>query len=62
MVVKKGVVTFSTFKISDVLTVSLTYLVQQECAMTRHSSSVVHDCRDVAEKINTSFTDLVVCE
>ncbi len=28
----------------------VTYLVQQECAMARHSSSVVHHCRDVAGK------------
>lgn len=41
---------FKTFQVLYWLTVWLTDLVQQECAMTRHSSSVVHHCRDVAEK------------
>lgn len=39
----------------------LTYLVQQECAMARHSSSVVHHGRDVAgeTQMRTGFTKLM---
>lgn len=40
--------------------VKMTHLVQEERAVTRHPSSVVHDRRDVADKTNTGFTDLVV--
>lgn len=41
--------------------VKMTHLVQEERAVTRHPSSVVHDRRDVADKTNAGFTDLVMC-
>ena len=60
-------VLLNTFKIFQILylpPVGLTYLVQQECAMTRHSPSVVHHCRDIAREaqMKTSLTGFIAQE